>query len=182
MPRAADNPADTLLLMGRIGKPHGVMGEVKVVPETDDPQRFDDLKTVYVGERPEQVQAREVVSVRHQHTKRGLTVLLKLASVEDREAAASLRGLYVFAHEDDLPPLEDDEYYLHDLIGLRVQTEAGETVGTVDDILEMPGNEVLVVARPGAADVLIPAVSAFIAEIDFDAGQLTIRPIEGLLE
>ncbi len=175
-------PADALFLVGQVGKPHGVMGEMKVIPETDNPQHFDELPAVYVGAGPEQVSAYAVTQVRHQQTKLGLTVLLVLESVSNREEAAALRGLYVYASLQDLPALGEDEYYLHDLVGLRVSTEEGDAIGTVQDILELPGNDVLVVARPHKKAALIPAVPAFIVDINFDAGCLTIRPIEGLLD
>ena len=175
------NP-ETLLLVGRVGKTHGIRGEVKVIPETDDPKRFGALETVFLGKTPEQVEPHAVASVRIQHTKRGPTVVLKLAGIDTVDGAATLRRLSVFARQEDLPPLADDEFFLHDLIGLDVMTDQGEAVGMITDVLEMPANNVYVVARPGRADALIPAVPAFIDEVDVEGGRLVVRPIEGLLE
>ncbi|MDX1546978.1 MAG: ribosome maturation factor RimM [Rhodothermales bacterium] len=181
-PQSATPDPGALLLVGRAGKPHGVRGEVKVIPETDDPARFDALETVYLGATPEGAVPYAVESVRTQHTKRGLTVLLKLAGLAGKDDAAALRGLAVYAHEADLPPLGDDEFFLHDLVGLAVFTDDDAAVGTVRDVMELPSHAVLVVAREGKADALVPAVPAFIDDIDFDAGRLVVNAIEGLFE
>lgn len=171
-----------LLLMGRTGKPHGLMGEVKVIPETDDPDRFLDLDTLYIGKSLETASPHQVESVRFQESKYGITVILKLGGVKGRDGAETLRGLQVFAHEDDLPPLGDDEFYLHDLIGLDVEIVGGDMVGTIGDVLEMPTQFIYVVKRKGKPDALIPAVPEFIEDIDLEAGRIVVRPIEGLLD
>ena len=174
--------ADALLIVGKVLRAHGVQGELKVAPETDDPQRFEALERVYVGGRPEGAREHAVEAVRYQPTKRGLVVLLRLADVASPEAVEALRGLWVYAREADLPPLEADEVFLHDLVGLDVVTEAGERVGTVRDVLEGSAHPLYLVARDGRPDVMIPAVPEFVADVDPDAGRLTIRPIEGLLD
>lgn len=173
--------SDDLLLIGRAVREHGVHGELKVVPETDDPERFEAIETVFVGKTPETARPRAVRSVRYQTTKRGLLVVLALEGVETREAAQGLRGHGLYADAADLPPLEDDELYLHDLIGLRAETEDGESVGTVVDVLETPAHLTFRIQRPGREDALVPAVPAFVAEMDVEAGRLVLTPIEGLL-
>jgi 16S rRNA processing protein RimM len=162
-------------------KPHGVRGEVKVIPETDDPGRLADLGRVFVGPSPERASVRAIEGVRFQPTKRGTVALVRFAHVADREAADALRGLGVYAAEADLPALGEGEVFLHDLIGLDVVTEAGEAVGTVGDVLTGPQN-LLVVRRPGRPDALVPDVDAIVTEIDLDAERVTIRPPEGLLD
>ena len=153
-----------------------------MIPETDDPKRFADLETVFVGKEPNVAASRTVVSVRFQSTKRGTVVVLKLDGVDTREAADLLRRQSVFAREEDLPPLADGEFFLHDLIGLNVVTDQEDGVGTVKEVLELPANNVYVVARAGRPDALIPAVPAFIDEVDIEAGRLVVRPIDGLLD
>ena len=175
-------PADALLIVGKVLRAHGVQGEMKVVPETDDPQRFEALERIYIGGSPAGVREYAVASVRYQPTKRGLVVLLRLADVNLPEAADALRGSWVYALEEDLPPLEEDEVFLYDLIGLDVVTEAGEPVGTVRDVLEGSAHPLYLVTRDGRPDVMIPAVPEFIADVDTEAQRLTIRPIEGLLD
>lgn len=174
--------ADELLLVGRVIRAHGVKGELKVVAETDDPHRFKALEVVYLGARPEDAEPQPVESVRFHTTKRGPLVLLKLDGVDGRDEAELLRQRLVFAREGDLPPLEDGELFVHDLVGLDVITESGEAIGSVREVMEGPAHAVYVVARPGRSDALVPAVEAFVADVDLDAGRLVIRPIDGLLD
>lgn len=172
-----------LLLVGRVGKTHGLRGEVKVIPETDDLARFATLERVFLGQKPEDAAPHRVASVRFQQSKRGATVVLKLDGIETMEQAAALRRQAVFAFEEDLPPLDDDEFFLHDLIGLAVVTEQGEVVGVIKEVLDLPAHHVYVVKRPGKPDAMIPAVPAFIIDLDVDDAQrLVVRPIEGLLD
>ena len=178
---------ESLFLMGRCGRAHGVRGEVKVFPETDDPGRFADLDRVFVGERAEGAREHEVVGVRYQPQKGRTIVLLRLSDVETRDAAEALRGLAVFAAEDDLPPLEDGEVYLHDLVGLAAWTvgddgEAGEEVGVVREVLDGTAQPLLVVARDGRPDVLVPDVPEIVVEVDLGAGRILLDPPEGLLD
>ncbi len=173
---------DSLLLVGTCGRPHGMLGEVKVVPETDDPERLAALEQVFLGRAAETAQPRTVQSVRFQPTKRGLAALVSFEGVAGREAAETLRGLGVWAEASDLPPLEDGEVFLHDLIGLAVVTEAGESVGTVADVLEGGAQRLLVVRRDGRPDALVPDVAEIVTDVDLGAGQLTLAPPEGLLD
>lgn len=171
-----------LLLIGRIWRAHGIRGELKVIPETDAPERFDELDVVYVGKGPDGTEPRRIEGVRLQHAKRGLTVVLRLEGVASREEADALRQYNVYADEADLPPLAADEIYLHDLVGLEVVTEEGEPVGTVGDVLQMPAHDVYLVHREGREDAMIPAVPEFVLDVDLEARRLVVRPIEGLLE
>ena len=173
---------DSLLLVGTCGRPHGVQGEVKVVPETDDPERLAALEQVYLGATPESARPRAVEAVRFQPTKRGLVALVQFEGVAGREAADALRGVGVWADQADLPPLGDDEVFLHDLIGLTVALGNGETVGTVADVLDGGAQRLLLVRRPGKPDALVPDVPAIVTDLNLETGRLTIAPPEGLLE
>lgn len=173
---------DSLLLVGTVGRPHGVVGEVKVVPETDDPERLRALERVFVGDAPERAVERAVEGLRFQPTRRGLTALVRLAGIAGRDAADLLRGLNVYAAEDDLPPLDEGEVFLHDLIGLAVVTDEGEAVGTVTDVLTGGAQPLLVVKRDGKPDALVPDVDEIVTDVDLDAERITIRPPEGLLD
>src|SRR6056297_833429 len=171
--------------MGQVGfvfRPHGMEGELKVNPEhTDDPARFEDLDTVYIGRTPHQVTRHTIASVRYQQTKRGTTVILGLSDVETRDDAEAIAKLHVFAHEDDLE-LAEDEVFIHDLVGLEVVTEEGEMIGTVANYMEMPAQDVFVVTRPNTDEAMIPAVEDFIVDIDLEGGQLVVRLVEGHIE
>ena len=178
-----ESPApETLIRLGRIFRPHGVRGELKIAPDMEDPTRFEALDAVYVGPDSGRVTKHRIASVRYQETKRGITVILQLEGIEDRGDAEVITKQHLYAPEDALPPLEEGELFVHDLIGLAVATEAGEEIGKVSNVLEHPAHDVYVVHRPGHPEQMIPAVDEFIVEIDLDAEQIVIRPIEGLLE
>ena len=176
-----------LLLMGRVGRPHGVRGELKAVPETDDPQRFTGLARVFLGASEATANEVAVEGVRFQYPKGRTVVLLALAGVDSVEAAEDLRGQLLFAHPDDLPPLDEGEAFLHDLVGLDVFVvgedgdEAGATpLGTVRDLYD--GAQLLfAIRRPGKPEVLLPDVDEFVVRLDLDARRLYVRPPEGLL-
>ena len=181
-PDFADVDPTAMIQIGFVFRAHGMEGELKVNPEhTDDPARFEELDTVYVGQSPRQVTAHTISSVRYQQTKRGTTVILGLADVASRDDAERVAKLRVFAHEDDLD-LAEDEVFIHDLVGLTVVTESGDELGTVANYMEMPAQDVFVVRRPGHEEAMIPAVEDFIIEVDVAGGKLVVRPIEGLFE
>ncbi len=177
---------DRLILVGRVGRTHGVRGEMKVVPETDDPQRFADLDRLFIGTSAAEARPVQVDGVRFQYPKGRTVVLLSLAGVESLEAAEGLRNEQLFANPDDLPALADGEAYLHDLIGFEVVRldDAGEpadVLGTIRDFYE--GAQLLIaVARPDGGDVLLPDVDEFVVRLDLDARRFYVRPPEGLFD
>jgi 16S rRNA processing protein RimM len=111
----------------------------------------------------------------------GGKVRLKLAGIDQREQAAELRGEWVLAREDTLPPLPEGEYYRFQLLGLLVITTDGREVGVIEDVFSTPENDVYVV-RGGAREALIPAVDDVVLDIDLPEGVVTIDAIPGLLE
>ena len=171
----------TLREMGRIVRPHGVMGEIKVAPETDDPDRFTELKSVLVGSDEDSTTSFDIVSVRLQPSKYGITVLLTLSGVTDRQSAERLNKLKVFVDQNDLPPLEEGEFYYSDLIGMKVASSDEPDLGIVKDVIEGPGQDLLLVKKSSGAEIMIPFVDAFVVEIDFDNDQILVDPVEGLL-
>lgn len=193
MPEAASTPSDAppeyadvapeaLVQVGFVYRPHGMQGELKVNPEfTDDPTRFEALEAVYLGAQTRRVTRHAVRSVRYQQTKRGVTVILGLDGIDTRTDAEAVAKLKVFVHEEALS-LGDDEVFIHDLVGLKVVTDAGETLGTVANYMEMPAQDVFVVHRPDGGEAMIPAVEDFILDVDLDAGTVVVAPIDGLIE
>src|SRR5690606_39911538 len=103
-------------------------------------------------------------------------------SIATREETEAARKQPVFARVDDLPPLDDNAYFLHELVGLTVATEDGQSVGIVDDVLDLPAQAMLVIGREDGSTMLVPAIPEFVVDIDFDSDRIVIRPIEGLLE
>ncbi|MFP4227366.1 MAG: ribosome maturation factor RimM [Salinivenus sp.] len=181
-PEYADIPAEALVQVGFVYRPHGIEGELKINPKhTDDPARFEDLSTVYIGAQPRRVRRYEIRSVRYQETKRGTTVILGLEAIRDRSDAERVTKMTVFAAAEDLE-LGDDEFFVHELVGLDVVTEEGTVLGTVSNFQEMPAHEVFVIRRPEGEEAMVPAVEDFIVDVDLEASRVTVRPIEGLLD
>jgi len=172
---SADRSAEPrFLAVGRVIKPHGVQGEVRVELMTDLPQRFEWLKVIYVGERNPRPIA--VESVRYHQE----FVLLKLAGYPTRTEAEALRNELLQVPEEEAIPLEEGEYFLHQLLGLEVFTEGGQGLGRLTDVLETGANNVFVVVGPGG-EHLIPDIPDVVQEVDVDGGRIVIRPLPGLL-
>lgn len=176
-----------LILVGCIGRAHGVRGEVKVYPETDTPERFLELETLYVGTSSETARPLAVEAARFQHKKGGqLIVLLKLGGVDDRDEAQTFNAQKLFALEDHLPPLEEGEIYLQDLIGFDVFEREGEGDellfrGTVADVIDEQTAQLLfLVRREGAPDVLVPDVDPIVEKVDLEERRIVVTPPEGL--
>ena len=169
------------LVVGRVVKAHGVTGEVVVEVRTDDPdQRF--MAGVVLrakGSRAGGEQSYVVDAVRDH----GNRLLVRLAGVADRGAADALRGTLFVVDSADLPPIDDpDEFYDHQLIGLRVLTVAGETVGTVSEVLHTGAGELLAVRTGDGTETLVPFVSAIVTDVSLADATVRIDPPEGLLE
>lgn len=170
-----------LIVVGRIVKAHGIRGEVKVSPETDDPERFLDFESVYVGSEPGKVREYTIKGIRFQPSSKGITVLASFDEVKTRNDADALVKSRLYVAESDLE-LDSDEYFLHDLIGCVVVVKDKEEIGVVKDVLEMPAHIIYLVSRSGKPDVMIPAVDAFIEEVDLDMRRIVINSIEGLID
>jgi len=165
---APDRETDDLLAVGRVGKPHGLRGEVSVELLTDTPERFAP-GTVLLSDTGELTVA---TSRRHQRR-----FLIGFEGVEDRTAAEELRGAILFVAAEDLPDLPEDSYWPHDLEGCEVFTEAGVRVGAISEVLRNPANDLWVTERG-----MIPAVKEVVLEVDLEARRVVIRDIPGLLE
>ncbi len=162
------------LAVGRIAKPHGVLGEVRVELMTDHPERFEWLDAIYVGEKnPRRV---PIVSVRYHQD----VVLLKLDGYPTRTEAELLRGELLQVPESEAVPLEDDEYFLYQLIGIEVFTEQGRHLGQLTEILETGANNVFVIDDESHQH-LIPDIPDVIREVDIENRRLVIHPMPGLI-
>jgi 16S rRNA processing protein RimM len=168
------------LAIGQIAGAHGVRGELKVDVLTDDPQRFGLLERVLVGPDDGEPVPYGVEGYR-MHQQR---VLLKLAGVDTREQAATLRGQLVQVPIDEAMPLEEGEYYEHQIVGLDVWTAEGERLGTIAEILYVPSNDVYVVQDTSRArrECLIPALSGVVLAVDLEAGRMTVELPPGLID
>lgn len=160
-------------MAGRVGKPHGLRGEVHVDPISDDPHRFDPGRSL-IAESGAVLEVEE--SRPHQQH-----LLVKFAGIDDRTGAEAIRGaLYVSA--DDLRDLDDDEYWQHDLVGCDVVTAADDSVvGRVVEVVPNPAHDLLRVDTP-AGDRYVPVVREIVTEVDLEGRRVVVDPPAGLLD
>jgi 16S rRNA processing protein RimM len=172
-------PEPRYLAVGQIVGAHGLYGELKVEVLSEDPHRFGVLQRVYVGPEDQEPVRRKIEGYRL-HKGR---VLLKLEDCDDRSTAETLRGYLVQVPLEEATPLEDGEYYEHQIVGLDVWTVSEELLGQVAEIIYTPANDVYVVGRAGhnGREILIPAIEGVIVEVDLQAGRLVVNLPDGLL-
>jgi 16S rRNA processing protein RimM len=167
------------VVVGRIGRPHGVTGEVSVEVRTDDPDRRlapgSVLRTDPPAAGPLTVTSGRVHSGR---------LLLTFDGCDDRTSAERLRNVLLLVDVDpDERPEDPEEFYDRQLVGLRVETVDGAHVGELREMLHLPGQDVLAVHRADdGSEVLIPFVHEIVPEVDLDAGRIVVDPPPGLLD
>ena len=166
----------TTLQVGRIGRAHGIRGEVTVTPLTDDPTARFAVGSVLQTDsavRPSVI----VAGARRS----GAVQVVAFEGVADRNTAETLRGIVLLVDAASLPePEDEDEFYDHQLVGLAVHHTDGELLGEVVDVLHPPAAPVLVVDRPGGTQELVPFVRAIVPEVDIAAGRLVVDPPDGM--
>ncbi len=169
------------ITIGRILGPHGLRGDVKILPLTYSIKRFLEIERVFL-DMPGKMRLLHIQTVLFH----GERVVLRFREITGREEASLLRGKEILIPVEESPPPAEGEYYHYQIIGLEVFTEEGTPVGKVTGIIETGGNDVYVVkpARDLARDkeILIPAISDVIEDIDLGEGKMVIKLMEGLLE
>jgi 16S rRNA processing protein RimM len=165
------------MLIGKLVAAFGVRGQLKMKSYTNHVEHLRRrIRTLYVGPK---LQPFTLTSL-FEH-KPGL-LIVSLAGVDTREAADDLRGSDVSILEGEAAPLDEGEYFIHQLYGLAVVTEAGREIGKVREVLETGANDVLIVRRPGKADGLIPMIHDVVQDLDIAGGRVVVRLIGGLLD
>jgi 16S rRNA processing protein RimM len=167
------------LLVGEVLRPHGVRGELRIRLLTDYPERIGRLKQIFLGT---DIDAADVTPYAVQGMRMNTPYgLLKLRGIDDRDDAERLRGLMVMVDMANAVPLDEGEFYLYQIIGIAVVTDAGETLGTLRDVLETGANDVYVVDSPEYGEILIPVIEQTIISTDIAARVLTVHVLDGLL-
>jgi 16S rRNA processing protein RimM len=173
---AAGSPVNgepAFLAVGKLRHPHGVRGEMLMEVYTDFPERLQPGSVLYLGGA-----AGTLTLVKCRVHNAGL--LLTFQGYTTPEAVGQLRNQLLYVRSDDRPPLEEGEYYHHQLIGLDVISDDGDTIGNVTEILETGASDVLVVRPESGPEVLIPVNDAFIQDIDLLKRVITVHLIPGL--
>jgi 16S rRNA processing protein RimM len=167
------------VVVGRIAKAHGIRGELTVDVRTDSPEERFAVGVVLTGRRRDGGTRPLTVAAARAHSGR---LLVSFEEIRSREDAEGVRGLLLLADTADLPPTDDpDEFYDHELEGLRAELTDGTVVGTVHEIVHAPGGELLTLDREGRM-VLVPFVREIVPVVDVAAGRVVLDPPEGLLD
>jgi 16S rRNA processing protein RimM len=164
------------LVVGRIGKPHGVKGEVSVDVRTDDPDRRYAVGAA-LDTDPAERGPLTVESVREHHGR----LLVRFDGVGDRNEAEALRGTLLVVDSADAGETDDGEWWDHDLVGLVAVTSDGTKLGAVTDVVHVPGAPLLAIDVDGR-EVLVPFVAALVPEVDVPGGRVVVDPPDGLLD
>ena len=168
---------DELLKTGIITNTHGLRGEVKVFPTTDDPKRFLDLDEIIVDTGKEKLTL-EIENVRFFKN----MVILKFKGIDNIDDVMKYRKAGLFVTREQAVPLGENEYFIADLIGLSAKSDEGEELGTLADVITSAANDIYVIKQKGVSDLLVPAIKDCIKKIDLDAGSIEIHLLPGLRE
>lgn len=164
------------LQVGIISSTHGVHGEVKVFPTTDDVNRFKKLKEALLRLPSGEQLPLKIVSVKFFKQ----FAILKFEGYDSINDIEKYRGLSLYVSRENAVRLAKDEYYIADLIGMRVVDEEGQELGELTDVMETGANDVYVIAKPDGSELLLPAISHCILHVDVEEGFMRVHVLEGL--
>jgi len=162
--------------IGVVVNTQGLHGEIRVIPATDDPSRFDLLDYVHI-EKNGKMTRYDIEKVRYHKN----FVMLKLRGVDDIEAAEKLRNAFVKIEAALALPCAEDEYYVADLVDMRVVTDDGCELGTISDVISTGANDVYIVKCEGKKDALIPAIKECVLSVDIPENKMTVRLLDGMI-
>jgi 16S rRNA processing protein RimM len=162
--------------IGQISSAHGVRGEVKVYPLTDNIKRFSKLKTVLMESNGEYKEV-AVGTVKYIND----FVIIKLAGIETMNDALKLKNQYVYIHRDNAVKLPKDSYFISDLIGMEVFTEESKLLGMLSNVISTGSNDVYEVKGQDGKLILLPAIGEVILEVDVANKKMLVKLLEGLI-
>ena len=168
---------EDLLRVGVIANTHGIRGEVKVFPTTDEKERFKDLKKVILDMGKEQ-KVLEIQSVRFFKN----LVILKFKGIDNINDIEMYKGKDLLVTREDAVPLEEGEYFIADLLDLDVYSDEDEKIGVLYDGMQTGANDVYVVKTEEGKEILLPAIDECILDIDLEESRMTVHIMEGLLD
>lgn len=168
---------ESYLRVGVIASTHGLKGEVKVFPTTDDPERFRDLKQVFLdtGNDYKSLNVAGVKFFKNQ-------VILKFREFNDINEIEKYKGKDLLVTRDQAVPLKENENFITDLIDMEVYTDEDKRLGILTDVLQTGANDVYVVETDEGKEVLLPAIPSCILEVNVETARMTVHILEGLLE
>lgn len=164
-----------LLEIGKIVNTHGLRGEVKIVPWTDNPDVFEDLTVIYIKNKSE-YKPLNIESVRYQKN----NLIVKFKEYSDINDILQYKNAVLYAERDDLGELPEGVYYIVDLIGLEVFTESGEKIGIIADVFNTGASDIYDVKRDGKRNLLLPVIDEVVKNVDIEGGKVIVNVMEGL--
>lgn len=168
---------EDLLQVGVITTTHGIKGEVKVFPTTDDKNRFKSLKEVYLDTGEEKILLKvEGCKFFKQF------VILKFEGIDNINDIEMYKRCPLLVTRENAVELEEDEYFIADLIGLKIITESGVEIGVLNDVISTGANDVYSVKMADGGEVLLPAIKECIMDVDMEAGEMIIHLMKGLMD
>lgn len=170
-----DGSEPRFLVVGKIVGPSGLKGAVKAEVMTDFPDRFRLLETVYLGDElaPHRLLSFDL-------RKQGQQAILRFEGFASREQAETLHGKLIWIGAEEAMPLEEGLYYVHQVLGLKVETEAGNPLGVLTEVL-FPGSNDVYVVSDGEREILLPVLQDVIRQVDLAGRKMVVRLPEGLL-
>lgn len=168
---------EDLLQVGVITTTHGVRGEVKVFPTTDDPARFKKLKNVVLDTGKELVDL-EVAGVKFFKN----MVIVKFKGIDNINDVEKYRKKSLYVTRENAVKLKKNEYFIADLIGLQAESDEGEDLGELSDVLQTGANDVYVLSKEGTDDILLPAIRECVKEVNLENGKIIVHLLPGLRE
>lgn len=167
---------EDMLQVGVITQTHGVHGEVKVFPTTDDAERFKKLKQVILdtGEGTLSLEIQAVKFFKQY-------VILKFKGIDNINDIERYKRCPLLVTRDEAVKLEEDEYFIADMIGLTVATEDGDVLGTLKDVIRTGANDVYVIQSDRYGEVLLPAIKDCILDVDIQGGRMKVHLLDGLV-
>ena len=166
---------EELFQVGVISSTHGIAGEVKVFPTTDDVRRFKKLKQVILDTGKEKMNL-EVCQVKFFKQ----MVILKFKEFNNINQVERFRGKSLYVTRENAVKLQKDEYFIADMIGMHVSSTEGEDLGTLADVLQTGANDVYVIEKDGTDDLLVPAIKECIRQIDIENQEMVVYLMPGL--
>ena len=168
---------EDMLRVGVITSPHGVRGEVKVFPTTDDAARFKTLKQVVLDT------GKETISLEIEHVKFFKNmVILKFKGYDNINDIEKYKSKDLLIPREEAVELEEDEYFIADLIGLTVVDESGSELGVLKDVLETGANDVYIVQMKSGQELMLPAIHDCILDVDLEGSKMTVHVLDGLMD
>lgn len=167
---------EQLMEIGQIVNTYGIKGFVKVMPFTDNINRFEDLDSIYLQTK-KGLETFEIEEVKYSKN----MVLLKLKGIDDINVAENYRNCYLKIDRKDAVELPEDTYFIVDLLDMEVETEEGETLGKISDVYPTGSNDIYVVKNEEGKQILLPAISQVVKTVDIQNKKMIVHLLNGLI-